>query len=189
MRNLALENRRSKELTTRSDLQRVWTETGRDHSFGPDEAVRLIGVSEHPADDRAVEDRVEAKLTEQHAIFEERDLRAVVMEQAVGEMAPDQALGIAREMIRDRRVLTLQGGRMTTLSVRAQEQAIERRATQLAQPAVETSVRPHAITPPARSPSASADQSALSNTTRLKFSQAPSVPRCSSDQLGPVRES
>jgi ATP-dependent exoDNAse (exonuclease V) alpha subunit len=38
-------------------------------------------------------------------------------------------------MVRDRRVLTLEGGRMTTLAVRAQEQAIERLAKQLAQPA------------------------------------------------------
>jgi hypothetical protein len=37
-------------------------------------------------------------------------------------------------MVRDRRVLTLEGGRMTTLAVRAQEQAIERRAQQLAEP-------------------------------------------------------
>ena len=135
LRNLALENRRAKELTTRSDLQRVWTQAGRDHGFGPDEAVRLIGASERPVADRAIEDRVEAKLTEQHAVFEERDLRAVALEQAAGEMTPDEALGIAREMIRDRRVLTLKGGRMTTLAVRAQEQAIERRAAQLAQPA------------------------------------------------------
>jgi conjugative relaxase-like TrwC/TraI family protein len=135
LRNLALENRRSKELTTRSDLQRVWTETGRGHGFGPDEAVRLIGASERPAAERAIEDRVEAKLTEQHAVFQECDLRAVVFEQAAGELAPDEALSLARGMVRDRRVLTLEGGRMTTLAVRAQEQAIERRATQLAQPA------------------------------------------------------
>jgi ATP-dependent exoDNAse (exonuclease V) alpha subunit len=50
-------------------------------------------------------------------------------------MAPEQALAVAREMVRDRRVLTLEGGRMTTLAVRAQEQAIERRAELLAQPA------------------------------------------------------
>jgi conjugative relaxase-like TrwC/TraI family protein len=135
LRNLALENRRAKVLTTRSDLQRVWTQTARDHGFGPDEAVRLIGASERPKAERALEGRVEAKLTEQHAVFEERDLRAVVLEQAAGEMAPDEALVVAREMVRDRRVLTLEGGRMTTLAVRAQEQAIERRATQLAQPA------------------------------------------------------
>jgi conjugative relaxase-like TrwC/TraI family protein len=135
LRNLALENRRSKQLTTRSDLQRVWTQTARDHGFGPDEAVRLIGASERPTAERAIEDRVEAKLTEQHAIFEERDLRAVVLEQAAGEMAPDEALSVARAMVRDRQVLTLEGGRMTTLAVRAQEQAIERRTAQLAQPA------------------------------------------------------
>ncbi len=134
LRNLALENRRAKELTTRSDLQRVWTQTARDHGFGPDEAVRLIGASKRPATERAIEDRVEAKLTEQHAVFQERDLRAVVLEQTAGEMTPDQALGVAREMVRDRRVLTLEGGRMTTLAVRAQEQAIERRAATLAQP-------------------------------------------------------
>ena len=135
LRNLALENRRSKELTTRSDLQRAWVETARGHRFGPDEAVRLIGASERPKADRAIEDRVEAKLTEQHAVFQERDLRAVVLEQAAGELGPDEALAVARGMVRDRRVLTLEGGRMTTLAVRAQEQAIERRATQLSQPA------------------------------------------------------
>ena len=135
LRNLALENRRSKELTTRSDLQRVWTETARGHGFGPDEAVRLIGASERPTAECAIEGRVEAKLTEQHAVFEEHALRAVVLEQAAGEMTPDEALGIAREMIRDRRVLALEGGRMTTLAVRAQEQAIERRTNTLAQPA------------------------------------------------------
>jgi conjugative relaxase-like TrwC/TraI family protein len=134
LRNLALENRRAKTLTTRSDLQQVWTQTGHDHGFGPDEAVQLIGASERPAAERAIEDRVEAKLTEQHAVFKERDLRAVVLEQAAGELAPDQALAVAWEMVLDRRVLTLEGGRMTTLAMRAQEQAIERRAAQLAQP-------------------------------------------------------
>jgi ATP-dependent exoDNAse (exonuclease V) alpha subunit len=50
-------------------------------------------------------------------------------------------------MIHDRRVLTLEGGRMTTLAVRAQEQAIERRTAQLARPAgrdVGTSARENA---------------------------------------------
>jgi transcriptional regulator with XRE-family HTH domain len=56
LRNLALENRRAKKLTTRSDLQRVWTETGRNHGFGSDEAVRLIGSSERPAAEMAIED-------------------------------------------------------------------------------------------------------------------------------------
>jgi len=135
LRNLALENRRAKELTTRADLQRAWSETGRRHDFGPDEAARLIGVPERPKVERPIEDRIEARLTEHHAVFQARDLHAVALEQTAGEMAPDRALAVAREMIRDRRVLTLEGGRMTTLAVRAQEQAVERRAELLAQPA------------------------------------------------------
>ena len=135
LRNLALENRRAKELTTHADLQRVWSETGRRHDFGPDEAVRLIGAPERAKVERPIEDRIEARLTEQHAVFHARDLHAVALEQTAGEIAPDQVLAVAREMIRERRVLTLEGGRMTTLAVRAQEQAIERRAALLAQPA------------------------------------------------------
>jgi ATP-dependent exoDNAse (exonuclease V) alpha subunit len=135
LRNLALENRRAKELTTRGDLQRVWSQTGRRHGFGPDEAVRLIGAPERPRVERPVEDRIEARLTEQHAVFQARDLHAVALEQTAGEMSPQRALAVAREMVRDRRVLTLEGGRMTTLAIRAQEQAIERRAALLAQPA------------------------------------------------------
>ncbi|MGH2864187.1 MAG: MobF family relaxase [Solirubrobacteraceae bacterium] len=135
LRNLALENRRAKEPTTRGDLQRVWSETGRRHGFGPDEAVRLIGAPERPTVERPIEDRIEARLTEQHTVFHARDLHAVALEQTAGEMAPEQALAVAREMIRDRRVLSLEGGRMTTLAVRAQEQAIERRAELLARPA------------------------------------------------------
>ncbi len=91
--------------------------------------------SERVGPSGSVEDRIEAHLTEHHAIFDARELRAVVLEQSAGEMPPDVALEIAREMVRDRRVLTLEGGRMTTLAIRAQEQAIERRVAELAQPA------------------------------------------------------
>ena len=136
LRNLALENRRAKTADhTLGPATSVDSRPARDHGFGPDEAVQLIGASERPAAERAIKDRVEAKLAEQHAVFEERDLRAVVLEQAAGELAPNEArFAVSREMIRDRRVLTLEGGRMTTLAVRAQEQAIERRAAQVAQP-------------------------------------------------------
>ncbi len=147
LRELALENRRAKTLTTRNDLQRVWTETGGRYGFGPDEALRLLAAPERGQSDRSVEDRVEARLTEHHAVFRERDLRSVVLEQTAGEITPDEALGIARGMVRDRRVLSLEGGRMTTLAVRAQEQAIERRIAVLAQPAgrdVGDTVRAHA---------------------------------------------
>ncbi len=132
LRDLALENRRAKTLTTRSDLERVWRETGREHRFGPDEALRLLAGPERPKPEMAIEDRIEARLVEHHAVFDAKDLRTVVLEQAAGEMSPERALEVAKGMVRDRRVLTLEGGRMTTLAVRAQEQAIERRAQQLA---------------------------------------------------------
>ncbi len=132
LRNLALENRKAKQLETRGDLRRAWNETARRHGFGPDEAIQLIGRADVPTSDRPIEDRIEAKLTEHQAVFERRDLHAVAFEQAAGEMPPRQALTLATEMVRDRRVLPLEGGRMTTLAVRAQEQAIERRVTELA---------------------------------------------------------
>ena len=134
LRDLALENRRAKALTTRRDLLGVWRETGCEHGFESWEALQLLAGPERRRPERGIEDRVEARLIEHHAVFDAKDLRTVVLEQAAGEMSPEQALEVAKAMVRDRRVLTLEGGRMTTLAVRAQEQAIERRAQQLAAP-------------------------------------------------------
>ena len=99
------------------------------------QAARLVGAAGRPVRGRAAVDRIEEKLTEREAIFQPTALRAIALEQTVGELAPEQALGVARSMVAERRVLTLEGGPMTTLQVRAQEQAIERRATELAKPA------------------------------------------------------
>ena len=60
LRNLALENRSAKELTTRGDLQRVWAQTGQRHGFGPDEAVRLIGAPQPPTR-RAARSRIASR--------------------------------------------------------------------------------------------------------------------------------
>ncbi|HEY5260660.1 MAG TPA: AAA family ATPase, partial [Solirubrobacteraceae bacterium] len=133
--NLALENRRAKQLATRSDLQNAWRETASRYDFGPDEALRLLANDRPPSTLRPVEDRIEERLTERHAVFEARELRTVALEQTAGKLTPQDALQIADGMIRDRRILTLEGGRMTTLAIRAQEQAIERRTTNLARPA------------------------------------------------------
>jgi conjugative relaxase-like TrwC/TraI family protein len=135
LRNLALENRRAKKLTNRADLENVWRETASRYGFGPDEALRLLAGERTRPSVRPVEDRIEERLTERHAVFELRDLHTIALEQTTGELSPNEALQVARQMIRDRRVLTLEGGQMTTLAVRAQEQAIERRAAALAQPA------------------------------------------------------
>ncbi|MGE5700863.1 MAG: MobF family relaxase [Arthrospira platensis] len=135
LRDLALENRRAKTLTNRADLDRSWQETASRHEFGPDEALRLLAGERPATNDGPLEERVEQRLTERQAVFELRDLHTTVLEQTVGELSPREALALAREMIRERRVLPLEGKRFTTLTVRAQEQAIERRTANLAKPA------------------------------------------------------
>jgi conjugative relaxase-like TrwC/TraI family protein len=135
IRDLALENRRAKDLATRGDLQRVWAGTGERHGFGADEAVHLVGAPLHTPPEQPIEERIEAKLTEREAVFDAGLLRAVALEQTAGELGPEEALVVTRGMVGERRILTLEGGRMTTLAVRAQEQAIERRSDELAQPA------------------------------------------------------
>jgi AAA domain len=121
-------------LTNRSDLERVWRDTASRYGFGPDEGLGLLAGERPWPVVRGVEDRIEQRLTEHHAVFELRDLNKVALEQTAGILTPHEALGVAQQMVRDRRVLTLEGGRMTTLEVRAQEQAIGRRATTLARP-------------------------------------------------------
>jgi conjugative relaxase-like TrwC/TraI family protein len=130
LRRLKLENRKAKLVVTRADLQCVWDEKAARHGFS-------LGRHDRPAGERsrpraALEDRVEERLTENAATFEPSALRAVLLEQSTGELAPADALARAKGMIADRRVLPLEGGRMTTLAIRAKEQTIERTITQLA---------------------------------------------------------
>ncbi len=133
LRRLKLENRKSKLTVTRADLQRVWDEKAARHSFPRERHDRQQdGLSRREG---ALEDRVEERLTEHAATFEPGELRAVLLEQSAGELSPADALARSRAMVAERRVLPLEGGRMTTLAVRAKEQAIERRVTQLAQSA------------------------------------------------------
>jgi conjugative relaxase-like TrwC/TraI family protein len=131
LRALKLENRKAKMLVTRGDLQRVWNETASrfDYTASHEHASRHE-ASAAPAG--VLEDRVEERLTERAATFEPGELRAVLLEQSVGELAPREALALSKSMIAERRILPLEGGLMTTLAVRACEQAIERRFGDLA---------------------------------------------------------
>ena len=135
LRRLKLENRKAKVLVTRADLHAVWNETADGFGFVGDEPARLLGEARGSRSERALSDRVEERLTECAATFEPGEFRAVLLEQSVGELAPREALAFSRAMIAERRVLPLEGGLMTTLAVRAREQAIERRFTKLAQTA------------------------------------------------------
>jgi hypothetical protein len=132
LRRLKLENRKAKVLVTRGDLHATWNETAARFQITEDELPRLLGEARGSRPERALEERVEGHLTERAATFEAGEFRAVLLEQSVGEMSPPDALDFSRAMIAERRVLPLEGGLMTTLAVRAREQAIERRFTQLA---------------------------------------------------------
>lgn len=129
LRQLKLENRNAKMPITKADLSLVWNET----------AARFETQIEHGGsdvervlEDRLLGDRVEECLTERAATFEPSEFRAVLLEQAVGDLSPRDALALSKAMIAERRVLALEGGLMTTLTVRAREQAIEHRFTRLA---------------------------------------------------------
>lgn len=132
LRALALENRRAKTPVTRGELQRVWESVGRRFGFVGEGVARHLAAADGMRPERAVEDRIEDALTDRAATFTASELRAVVFEQTVGELAPKDALALVNDMIHERRILPLEGGLMTTLTVRAREQAIERTITTLA---------------------------------------------------------
>jgi conjugative relaxase-like TrwC/TraI family protein len=133
LRRLKLENRKAKLPVTRQDLQRVWDEKATRHGVSRERHDRPRARRSRPR--AALEDRVEARLTERAATFQPGELRAVLLEQSIGELAPADALAKAHGMIAERRILPLEGGRMTTLAIRAKEQAIQRTVGQLACPA------------------------------------------------------
>ena len=135
LRRVKLENRKAKIPVTRADLQQVWDEKAARFGFTGEQTEVLLDAARGSRPECALEDRVEERLTERAATFEPGELRAVLLEQSVGELSPQEAIARSRAMITERRVLPLEGGRMTTLAVRAQEQAIERSIAQLAETA------------------------------------------------------
>ena len=135
LHHIKLEGRQAKRPATRGDLDRVWHQVGSEHGFGPDQAARLISAPTPPANRRRLADRVQERLVDRAATFEPRELRATVLEQATGELPPDRARAVWRELVADRRIVPLEGGLMTTLEMRATEQTIERHVSVLAQPA------------------------------------------------------
>ena len=88
LRQLKLENRKAKVLVTKADLQLVWNETA-----ARLQAPTVRSPSEAEREDRRpLADRVEERLTERAATFEPRELRAVLLEQSVGDLSPREAL-------------------------------------------------------------------------------------------------
>ncbi|MHB1539401.1 MAG: MobF family relaxase [Solirubrobacteraceae bacterium] len=137
LRSLAIRTRTSKRAVTRGDLARSWRQTAAPFAFDPSRIDGAGRATVEPGDrvTREIEDDVARRLTERSATFALGELRAAVLEHSAGLLSPRQALETVGRMIRERRVLPLEGGRLTTLEIRAAEQAIERRLTAMAAPA------------------------------------------------------
>ncbi|HEX4837066.1 MAG TPA: MobF family relaxase, partial [Solirubrobacteraceae bacterium] len=132
LRALKLENRKAKVLVTQTDLQQRYDETAARFDYSTRELQNAHESAHVGEPELTLEDRVEECLTERAATFQAGELRAVLLEQSVGELSPREALALSKTMIAERRILPLEGGLMTTLTVRAREQSIEREFTKLA---------------------------------------------------------
>ncbi len=135
LRNVKLENRKAKTPQSRPELQATWDEraAGQHVDRAHVESLR----SGEPGGVQRVEragwqGRVERSLTAQGATFSERELRASVLEQGVGELSPERVAEHARELIAAGEVIELEQGRMTTREIRGMEQAIEARVRDMA---------------------------------------------------------
>ena len=135
LRRLKLENRKSKALVTKRDLQRSWQDTAEQNGLPLDQLAARLREAIDAGPEQPLADLVEARLTEQAATFGAGEFRAVLLEQSVGQLSPGEALDLGRTLIADRRVLRLEGGTLTTRAVRASEEAIEGRFARLAAPA------------------------------------------------------
>ncbi len=135
LRNVKLENRQAKTPQNRPELQATWEErvAGQQGDRAYVEGLqgeRRGGVQR--TDETGWRERVTGSLTAQGATFSERELRASVLEQGVGELAPDRVSEHARELVASGEVIELQDGRMTTREIRGMELAIQARMSEMA---------------------------------------------------------
>lgn len=135
LRTLKAEHRPAKRLVDRGELDRAWRQTA-DRQPSPGQLDHNDHQRElsRPAD-QPIEQVIEQRLTERSSTFTIGELRATVLEQTAGRLDPHAALELAAQMTRDRTVIPLEGGRMTTLALRAAEQRIQRQLTAMSLPA------------------------------------------------------
>ena len=131
LRNVKLENRRAKIPQTRPELQQTWERRAADADTGRADIEALHHQGERGGvqrvDDLPWRERVTGSLTQERATFSDRELRAAVIEQGVGELAPERAAQRAQALLAAGEVVELEDGRMTTREVREMEQAITAR--------------------------------------------------------------
>jgi hypothetical protein len=135
LRNVKLENRQAKTPQSRPELQRVWEQRAAAQRVDRAHVEGLQGASPggvQRADETSWRERVTDSLTAQGATFSERELRASVLEQGVGELQPNRVAQHARELVASGEVIPLEGGRMTTREIRGMEHAVHARVSEMA---------------------------------------------------------
>ncbi len=125
LRLVKAENRSRKTLVHRGHLDRAW----RDTAEQVDQRAPAAVPAERP---ETVERRIGRTLTEQAATFDAGGLRAVALEQTVGELGPDDALVAAEKMRRAGEIVSLEDGLLTTRELRECEIRLENSFTRLA---------------------------------------------------------
>jgi conjugative relaxase-like TrwC/TraI family protein len=135
LRNVKLENRQAKTPKSRPELQATWDERVAAEHVDRAHVESLQadlpgGVTR--ADDAGWRERVTRSLTEQGATFSQRELRASILEQGVGQLSPERVSEHAQGLIASGEVIELEGERMTTREIRRMEQTIQARVAEMA---------------------------------------------------------
>ncbi|MDO8184645.1 MobF family relaxase [Conexibacter sp. JD483] len=128
LRALALRTRSDKHPHTRHELDETWIATAAPHGLTRQHVAALRDGEPADAPDRTAGWRaaVELAVTAKRAVFDERELRTVALEQAAGYgLAPRAALASTDNLRAAGRVLDLADGQMTTALVREAETQIE----------------------------------------------------------------
>lgn len=135
LRNVKLENRQAKMPQSRPELQQVWVQRaagqGVDRGYVEGLQAGAAGGVQR-ADEVGWRERVTDALSAQGATFGERELRASVLEQGVGELSPERVTEHARGLVVSGEIVELEDGRMTTREVRDMEVAVQGRVKEMA---------------------------------------------------------
>ena len=130
LRSLAVKSREAKLPRTRTELDRAWHQIAAEHGTDRPPQPGPARPGEPSVDDWSA--RVLDAATSKRAVFDERELRCVALEQAAGTgLQADAALKRLGALRAHGAVLDLADGRLTTARMRALEQDLEQRVQAL----------------------------------------------------------
>ncbi|MGH2879971.1 MAG: MobF family relaxase [Solirubrobacteraceae bacterium] len=136
LRNVKLENRRAKMPSNRVELRETWERRVEQADLDPADIEKLNAEVAHGGlvrgDDLDWRRRVTDSLTGERATFSERELRASVLEQTVGQSTPEQAIEQARTLAASTEIVQLADGLMSTREIREMEVAVKDRIEAMA---------------------------------------------------------